>query len=404
MTLMGIQPTPVRRSFAAPVFLWLLLAGTAIAAPFRPSSDQHLLLEIPAAERSVSTEIQDLRTEFDAQAGNAALAERLTRLYFDLHQRLGDPRLIGYAESVLEHHRAAIAPLYPGPPLLLAQARIQQARHDFAGARETLESLLQDAPEYAPAWLMLASVALVQGDYDQARRGCARVTFSGRPDAGLVCAASLASLRGDSDLALRQLQKRLARGDTLAVELREWAHTVAAEIAMRRGLTELAEQHLTLSLALSPALYPRLLFADLLIEQRRFDKADRLLRTAAPTDAVLIRKAQIARHLNDKAFSEQRQRLTQRMAQSNLRGDTGHDRERALFELTLKDDPAMAVAAAAKNWQSQRESLDARVLLQAALAANQPEYARPVLDWMRSNNSDDRRLLLLQDQLALISP
>ena len=48
----------------------------------------------------------------------------------------------------------------------------------------------------------------------------------------------------------------------------------------------------------------------------------------------------------------------------------------------LLDRPARALQLARENWATQREPADARILLEAALAAGDPAAARPVLDWL----------------------
>jgi hypothetical protein len=65
----------------------------------------------------------------------------------------------------------------------------------------------------------------------------------------------------------------------------------------------------------------------------------------------------------------------------------------------LLHQPARAVALARANWDVQREPADARILLEAALAAGQPDEAAPVLDWLRTNHVQDVRLRALAARL-----
>ena len=44
------------------------------------------------------------------------------------------------------------------------------------------------------------------------------------------------------------------------------------------------------------------------------------------------------------------------------------------------------------NWAVQREPWDARLLLEAALAADQPGAARRALDWLAASHLEDLRL------------
>ena len=51
------------------------------------------------------------------------------------------------------------------------------------------------------------------------------------------------------------------------------------------------------------------------------------------------------------------------------------------------------------NWSVQREPKDARLVLEAALAANRPEAARTVLDWLAETGLEDVRLAALSERL-----
>ena len=60
-------------------------------------------------------------------------------------------------------------------------------------------------------------------------------------------------------------------------------------------------------------------------------------------------------------------------------------RRRARFALELLGDAPRALALARSNYAVQREPADARILLEAAIAARQPEAAAPVLRWLRTH-------------------
>lgn len=432
---------PVRRSLAVPA-LFILLAMTishdVVAGAYHPGGDHHhggghhhhsgddhdhagdhshhsgddhghasehhdVLLQLPDAERNMDGELAQLRAEFSDQPADTDMATNLVNRYFDLHRLTGDPRLLSYAESALSTHERAIGSADPAPGIPLARAHLQQAEHDFSGAVATLENLLTEHPRMTAAWLMRASIALVQGDYAEARRGCAQVTFTGRAEVGLVCAADLASLQGRSEAALQQLQQLLRQYEALPPDVADWAYTTAAEIALRLGDEPRAEDYLGAALAEGPTLYTQLMYADLLIAQNRIREARRLVDGLPATDAVLIRRATLARATGDHHFRSYRAELEQRIATLALRGHTGHDREVALYHLFVNDNPKAAAEAATHNWSIQRESIDAHLLLEAAVAVGQPEVAAPVLAWMQENSSDDVRLLRLQAEVEAMS-
>ena len=72
---------------------------------------------------------------------------------------------------------------------------------------------------------------------------------------------------------------------------------------------------------------------------------------------------------------------------------------RLRFPLTLLKQPQAACVLAQANWAVQREPQDARVLLEAALAARDVAAAAPVRAWMRTAKVEDVTLTALAIQL-----
>jgi hypothetical protein len=97
---------------------------------------------------------------------------------------------------------------------------------------------------------------------------------------------------------------------------------------------------------------------------------------------------------------EHRPVLEARFAAIRLRGDVPHLREEARFELLLQEDAERALELARQNWARQRGPTDARILLEAALAARAPEAAGPVLEWLRATRIEDVTLNRLAERLA----
>ena len=60
----------------------------------------------------------------------------------------------------------------------------------------------------------------------------------------------------------------------------------------------------------------------------------------------------------------------------------------------------MAVALAAENYRVQKGPRDPRILLEASVAAHDPDAARAALDWLQSSGFEDARLRLLREQLT----
>jgi hypothetical protein len=92
--------------------------------------------------------------------------------------------------------------------------------------------------------------------------------------------------------------------------------------------------------------------------------------------------------------------LVARYEAAQLRGDTVHQQEEARFRLQVYHDEKNALVLARENWKVQKEPRDARVLLEAALAAKSPVAASPVVQWLRESRIEDARLRDLARQLG----
>ena len=77
--------------------------------------------------------------------------------------------------------------------------------------------------------------------------------------------------------------------------------------------------------------------------------------------------------------------MAARFDAARLRGDTVHQKEESRFALQLLGDAPRALALARETYAVQREPADARILLEAAIAAHQPAAAEPVQVWMKSS-------------------
>jgi hypothetical protein len=67
--------------------------------------------------------------------------------------------------------------------------------------------------------------------------------------------------------------------------------------------------------------------------------------------------------------------------------------------LYLLGDGPGALRLAAENYRLQREPRDARILMEAALAAQDHAAAQPALDWLRASGYQDPAYARLAQQL-----
>jgi hypothetical protein len=374
------------------------MAGTCVAAPYVPADPKAVLERLPEAPAdSFSRELRQLRRELARDPGNLELAIRLARGYIQRSRAQGDPRYLGYAQ-------AALAPWWDQSPtagVLVLRATIRQSLHDFPNALEDLSAALEMEPGNAQAWLTRATIQQVRGEFGEALKSCRPLERLAGELLATACWAGAASMNGQADASYQRLRETLGRQRGAAAGVRQWILTSLAEMAERQGKNRLAEAHFKEALAAGePDTYLKGAYADFLLDERRYAEAAALLKNELRADALLLRLTLAEQRLRLPWASAHVEALEARFLASRMRGERLHRREEARFALHVLSDPHEALRLAQENWAAHREPWDARIYLEAALAAGNPGAARPVLDWLRDNRVQDIRLAALAQQAA----
>jgi Tfp pilus assembly protein PilF len=387
------------RRFAPLLGLLLSVAGPALATPFVPTDPEQVLERLPlAATDSKTRELQGLRRQLAGQPNDLELALRVARRNLEIGRAEADPRHYGYVQ-------AALAPWWnqaaPPPEVLLLRAVLRQNRHDFDGALADLRQVLAMQPRRPQAWLTQAVIRQVQGEPVEALRSCLALRRLANSLLFNTCLSGALGRNGQAEFAYSSLRRALENAPEAAVEDRLWALTVLAETAEQRGDASAAETHFRDALALGQRnIYLLGAYADFLLDQNRPADARELLRDEQRADNLLLRLALAERRLDDPTWQRHAEILEARFVAARQRGDDTHVATEARLKLDLRQQPAEALELAQRNWaQGQREPQDARLLLEAALAAGQPDAAREALDWLARVKLEDHRLAKLSRRL-----
>ncbi|WP_228027002.1 hypothetical protein [Pseudaquabacterium pictum] len=364
--------------------LALLCALPAHAAPFVPASDGQVLATVPArATDPRARELLALRQAWLRAPQDLATAVAYARRCFEEVAAEGDPRFVGHAQ-------AALKPWFslPDPPVAVRvlRAQILQFDHQFAPALADLDAALQAEPANGDAWAWRTAIQLVQADYAGARRSCAGLAPLAAPLIATACRAQIDAVTGQAGDAAAALRTALAQQPGASAEARLWATTRLAETEERRGDFAAAEAAFRAGLALGlPDVYLQAAYADFLLDRGRPAEVLSLLQDRGKADVLLLRLALAARATGDASAAGHAQALAARFAAARQRGDTSHQKEESRFALGVQRDAARALQLAQQNFAVQKEPADARILLEAALAARQPAAAQPALDWMAAS-------------------
>ena len=364
----------------------LLIAAVhaASAAPYVPTADTQVLERLPArATDPRAQQLQSLRAAWRQQPGDVTRAVSLAQGYFDAVAAEGDPRYIGYAQ-------AALAPWWalPAPPVAVRvlRAKLLQFDHHFDAALADLDAVLQREPGHAEAWSWRAAIHMVRADYVQARRSCEQLAPLAPLLIAVACTAQVDAATGRGDAAAAALRTALADPAGSDAAQRLWALTRLAETEERRGDFAASEDAFRQALALDIGdVYLLAAYADFLLDRGRPAEVLDLLKDRARADVLLLRLALAAQATAAPEHMALARTLGERFDAAALRGDTTHRKEAARYLLSLRGQPGPALVLARQNFAEQREPADARVLLQAALAARQAAAAAPALAWMAAS-------------------
>jgi Tfp pilus assembly protein PilF len=373
----------------------LFCAVPAAGAPFIPADDAQVLERLPEKLDPSLSELKRLRVALAQRPDDLSLATKLARRAIEAARENGDPRFLGQAQ-------AALAPWWnlsdPPPAALLLRATVKQSMHDFTGALADLDRMIAARPADGQALLTRATVLTVQGRYGEARADCARIARLTIPLVTTACAAAPASLSGEAETAYRSLTSALARQPDADASLREWALTLSAEIAWRRGDEASADAQFRAALALD-ARDPYLLaaYCDFLLERGHAAEVVPLVKAYGRNDSLLLRLALAESRLPEMrtAFEAHRADLAARFDAARRRGDSLHRREEARYTLAIVGDARASLELARQNWQVQKEPADLRILIEASLAARDARTLEEARAWIGSHKLEDASVMAL---------
>lgn len=256
--------------------------------------------------------------------------------------------------------------------LLYLAAWTAQADHRFAVAAERAALLRAQRPRWASVHLLMAGLALVSGDWAQARLQCRRLE-------GVTVTVRLAcQLQGQQHLsasdyhryrrALQPVQAPVA--DAASAAQTAWVALVLGDAAMRAGLLEPAQRQYESALASLPSVRARTALAATLLQRDQPAAVLKLIRADDQALALQVKRlvaAQRLGRLQESAVIVAR--LAQAFDAQAQAADFTHGREMAEFYLHVRDAPQSALAAIRGSLALQREPEDLALWREAQLAS-----------------------------------
>lgn len=376
----------------------LFVHSTVAAEPYVPTSDDEVLETLPRSLLASRDELTSLRQQLAANPNSPDIALKVANRFVQLGNAEGDPRYYGYA-------RAAIGPWWeaanPPPAILRLRAKLKDKEHRYDAALADLRQLLKQEPRDAQGWIEVANILRVQGEYEEAWKACESLSAFAGEIPQTLCRAPLQAATGNADEAYDSLAKILPMAKEKFPSTVEWILTVKAQIAQALGRNDEAEQHMRASLERYPDdRYQLRAYGDFLLDNNREREAVELLRDYVSDNGILLCAAIAAqRSGNDQLAAEWKSLLAEQFEDLRRRGSQPHRRFEARHELELMNEPNKSLEIALANWEEQKETRDTRNVLEAAIAANKPEAAKPVLEFLTRHGTEDVVLQKLVKEL-----
>ena len=365
----------------ARLFLALLAvaAATQVAAAsdrFTPADPNFVVANVRQAlpDEELRGLLAASRSDPESEATQVALAAA----FIERARKLREPRYFGRAVAVLA---PTVTKPGAGAALRRLYAQVLQYRHDFLAAEVVLDSILHEFPRDDDARLLRASVRLVRGDFAGARSDCAQLAAggSGAAQIGFACLAESLAGGGQFERALALLDSQSGREQ--AADPLAHAYLLATRAELRERNRDLdgaiADYHAALALAPRDDSI-RAALADALAVRGSTQEARELLAVDRPSLALLVRSAAL---FHGKPRAEFMARARAWLDLEASRGDAMHYREAAMLAL-LDESPALALDAARRNFEVQKELPDVRVLARAARAAGDAGAVQSLRRWL----------------------
>lgn len=369
-----------------------MLASNALATPFTPKSDDQILERLRVNVNDVAArELRQLRAQLGQNPNNLSLAVTLARKYIERARKDADPRYNGRAQSVLEPWWKLEK---PPEAVLVLRATLKQNSHDFKGALLDLDLAAKLDPQDPQIWVTRSVAQTVLGDLTEAKRSCLPLFQISTELVAVTCVANAASLNGQAAKAFQTLEQVLRDNPQASESEKSWAAGTLVETAARLQRPD-TDARFRAELQKDPSdTYLNAAYVDFLLEKNQAARALPFVQNIK-ADALLLRRVLVEKTLHLKSFSQYRDQMASRIAASHARGDTVHRREEAIFTLHVLVNPTQALKLAQANWLVQHEPLDAKILLEAAIASRQFETAKPVLEWFNTTKLEDVRIAKL---------
>ena len=362
-----------------------------------PAPGQIVLPASVHAQNNQASSLREVEREWRKNRNDMPAALNYARAVFLLGLTEGDLRWYGSAKAALQPWWGTTTLPADGHFL---RALVKQGFHDFKGGIDDLSAAIAIDPSQPEYWSWRFSLHLLTSNMPAARADCDAIGQRFGANEGQACAATLLYRTGQAQQAIALLNRLVDLPDYQGPFTQDWLRYHQGEAYRTAGQYAQAiavwEKHVQ---ARPNSHLVKLTLTELLNQQGQFAMAKRYADAASPTDALLVQALLASRGLKDGDTQRLADLFENRMNNQALRGESLIERPTMVYLITYGRDVAQGLQLAADNWSTQNEPADAVLLVQAALKANQPKRAEPVLGWMKTTGYTDPVLKALAEEL-----
>ena len=281
------------------------------------------------------------------------------------------------------------------------QATVPLIDFDLTGADVPLNT----SPGRGGALTGSPMAAQIATKLDLARADCTAIGQRFGADEGQACEAILRTRTGRAAEAVPLRERRVALADNQGPLAQDWLRYHLGDALRTAGDPARAVAVWQAHLQARPRAHlVRLSLAELLNAQGRAADALRVsLVDAVPGDGLLVQALLASQALGDGQTARLASLVAQRLQSQALRDEALIERPQMVYLIRHRrgdaQDLARGLSLATENWRTQQEPPDAALLVEAALASNQPAAAAPVLDWLQATGYTDPTLAPLAQTL-----
>lgn len=385
-----------KQVFAASLVATLILGSLALGSDetYVPSDDDTVLEVLPKSLWGTRDQLVSFQTRLKESPNDALLAYQVAVFFIEAGDHGADPRFYGFA-------RAALAPWWQTrtipPPILRLRAKLKEKEHRYDEAIEDLQYLIRLRPRDAQAAIELTNLYRLRGDYEQVQRSIRKLTRFATVLPVAIARIPYMGLTGQASKAASELEQLSPEFESKFPATMTWVRMTQAELAEIQGQLDDAEGFYRIAMEdPRPSLSLKRAFADLLIKLGKNDEAIKLVENDLADEGALLMAAIAAKNIGDQARSSSwTKQLENRFEETRQRGDQPHGRFVARCLLDLVNDPDAALKEASKNWRQQKELVDSRLVLRAAIAAGRADRATPTIEFLREHQTEDAMALRL---------